>query len=335
MFRLLPLLLVLVVILFVADIAIGSVNIPIGAILNILFDLPTASPAHKSWAVIVMQYRFPKTFTAVLAGAGLAVSGLQTQTLFRNPLASPDLLGMSAGASLGVAVVIFLKNVLPSFIILQGQWLTITAAIVGAGLVLLLLLVLANKTQATTLLIMGFMFTAILGAVVNLLQYFSSADTLQQYIIWTYGALNSVSWQQMPYFFATISTGLLLAFLIQKPLNAWLLGEQYAQSMGVNIAKTKLLLILSVALLAGGVTAFCGFIGFLAVAVPHLTFALCKTSNHQVLLPFAMLLGAVLLLFCDILCSLSPASHLLPVNIVTALLGCPVVIWIVWRQSRG
>jgi iron complex transport system permease protein len=334
MFRYFLLLCLLFCVLFVANIAIGSVSIPVGAIFDSLFGTQTTPITDKSWAIIIKEYRLPKTLTAVLAGAGLAVSGLQSQTLFRNPLASPDLLGLSAGASLGVAAVIFLKNSLPTFLFLQGQWLTITAAIAGAGLVLFLLLVLANKTQATTLLIMGFMFTAILGAVVSLLQYFSSADTLQQYIMWTYGALNSVSWQQMPYFVATISLGLLLALLIQKPLNAWLLGEQYAQSMGVNIAQTKLLLILSVALLAGGVTAFCGFIGFLAVAVPHLTFALCKTSNHYILLPFTMLLGATGLLFCDILCSLSPASHLLPVNIVTALLGSPVVIWVVWKQNR-
>ncbi len=317
--------------LCLVDIAIGSVYIPVWSVVQILFDKQAIHSA--SWELIVLDYRLPKTLTAVLAGAGLAVGGLQMQTLFRNPLASPDLLGISAGASLGVAVVIFLKNSLPTWAWLQGQWLLIGAATAGAVAVLLVLLWVAHHVSATSLLVMGFLFTALIGAFVNLLQYFSRPDTLQQYMIWTFGSLHSTSWQQLPYLAVVVSLGLGLAYLLQKPLNTWLLGEQYAQSMGVNSQQVKILLMLSVGLLAGGITAFCGFISFVAVAVPHLAFYWLRTANLKLLLPMTALLGAIVLLACDILCSLSPSSHILPINIVTALLGSPVVLGLLWRKG--
>jgi iron complex transport system permease protein len=316
-------------ILFVVDITYGSIKIPFSEVLAILF---TDEASTKSWAIIVIEYRLPKAITAILAGVGLSVSGLQMQTLFRNSLASPDLLGMSSGASLGVAVVVLAKNYLPNFLGLQGQWLMVGAAICGAAAVLFLLLIVANNIEASRLLVAGLMITALIGALVSLLQYFSRAEELQQYIIWSYGAIGNVTWEQLPYLTITVFMGLLSAIWLQKPLNIWLLGEQYAQTLGVNVRRTKIAVILSVAILAGGITAFCGLISFVGVAVPHIAFYVVRTSNLRVLLPTTAILGAILLLFCDILCNLPNTSYTLPINIVTAILGSPLVIWLIFRK---
>lgn len=316
--------------LFLIDIAYGSVTIPLQDTILILLS---GENDLTSYHTIVTQYRLPKALTAILAGIGLSISGLQMQTLFRNPLASPDLLGMSAGASLGVAVVILAKNLLPSFVVLQGQWLMVVAAIIGASLVLLLLLSIASRLHTANLLITGLMLTAMIGALVSLLQYFSKAEALQQYVMWSYGAITNVTWQQLPYLALTVFLGLFSAIVLQKQLNSWVLGEQYAQTLGIDVKKTKILLVLSVAILAGGVTAFCGLISFVAVAVPHIAFFVTKTTNHRVLLPMTGLLGAILLLFCDILCNLPYASYILPINIVTAFFGSPLVIWLALKKT--
>lgn len=320
----------LLLIFFIIDIAFGSVRIPFLAVCEVLFYTKTTT--NESWQIIIQEYRLPKAITAILAGIGLSVSGLQMQTLFRNPIASPDLLGISAGASFGVAIIIFLKDSLPNLFWLQGQWLLVFAAIAGAALVLILLLLVAKQVPATTLLIIGFMLTAIFGSLINLFQYFSRPETLQQYLIWSYGSLGSVSWQQMPYLCSSVFFGLFLAFWVQKSLNTLLLGESYAQSMGVNITRTKTIIIISLAFLAGGITAFCGFISFLAVAVPHFAFYIFKTSNQRLLLPATALLGSICLLLCDILCNLVSVTYVLPINIVTSLLGSPILIFIYLRK---
>jgi iron complex transport system permease protein len=314
---------------FVIDIIYGSVAIPFTEIINIF----VGKTSNESWQVIIMQYRLPKSITALLAGMALSISGLQMQTMFRNSLASPDLLGMSSGASLGVAIVVLAKHMLPNFIWLQGQWLLVAAAIIGAFSVLVILLIVAQTIQPSHLLIAGLMLTALIGAFISLLQYFSRAEDLQQYIIWSYGAIGNVTWEQLPYLAIAVFIGFISAFWLQKPLNSWLLGEQYAHTLGVNVKQTKFLLILSVAILAGSVTAFCGLVSFIAVAVPHIAFFVARTSNHRVLMPITGLLGAILLLFCDILCNLPYTSYALPINIVTAIFGSPLVIWLVLRKN--
>ncbi len=314
---------------FVIDIIYGSVAIPFTEIINIFIG----KTSNESWQVIIIQYRLPKSITALLAGMALSISGLQMQTMFRNSLASPDLLGMSSGASLGVAIVVLAKHMLPNFIWLQGQWLLVVAAIIGAFSVLVILLIVAQTIQPSHLLIAGLMLTALIGAFISLLQYFSRAEDLQQYIIWSYGAIGNVTWEQLPYLAIAVFIGLISAFWLQKPLNSWLLGEQYAHTLGVNVKQTKFLLILSVAILAGSVTAFCGLVSFIAVAVPHIAFFVARTSNHRVLMPITGLLGAILLLFCDILCNLPYTSYALPINIVTAMFGSPLVIWLVLRKN--
>jgi len=315
---------------FIIDIIYGSVTIPFQEVVMTLLG----KSSHESWKLIIIEYRVPKAITALLAGIALSISGLQMQTMFRNSLASPDLLGMSSGASLGVALVVLTKNVLPNFIWLQGQWLMVAAAIVGAVLVLFILLIVARNIQPAHLLVTGLMLTALIGAFVSLLQYFSRADDLQQYIIWSYGAINNVTWEQVPYLAITVFLGVISATWLQKPLNAWVLGEQYAQTLGVDIRRTKFFLVLSVAILAGGVTAFCGLISFIAVAVPHIAFFVVRTSNLRILMPFTAILGAILLLLCDILCNLPRTSYTLPINIVTALWGSPLVIWLVMRKKQ-
>ncbi len=321
---------ILLCLLFLIDIGYGSVKIPLLTTIKVLWSCETDL---TSFHTIITQYRIPKALTAILAGIGLSISGLQMQTLFRNPLASPDLLGMGAGASLGVAIVILAKNLLPSFMGLQGQWLMVVAAIVGACVVLLLLLSIAPYLPTTSLLITGLMLTAMIGSLVSLLQYFSKAEALQQYIMWSYGAISHVTWQQLPYLFTTVLVGILVAIALQKQLNGWILGEQYASTLGIDVRKTKILLVLSVAILAGGVTAFCGLISFIAVAVPHIAFYVTKTTNHRILLPFTAILGAILLLLCDILCNLPYTTYILPINIVTAFFGSPLVIWLILKKT--
>jgi iron complex transport system permease protein len=314
--------------LFIVDLLYGSVHIPYQELTHFF----VGDFSKESWKIILVEYRFPKAITAILAGIALSISGLQMQTMFRNALASPDLLGMSAGASLGVATVILAKHNLPDFIFLQGQWLLVLASVCGAFFVLLILLGVANKITSSHLLIVGLMFTALLGALISLLQYFSRAETLQQYIMWSYGAMGNVTWEQLPYLAITVLVGVISAIYLQKSLNIWLLGENYAQSLGVPIRRTRFFLILSVAILSGGVTAFCGLISFVAVAVPHIAFFVAKTANHRVLLPTTAILGAILLLFCDILCNLPTVSFTLPINIVTAILGSPLVIYLALKK---
>lgn len=277
---------------------------------------------------ILHSIRLPKAITAVLSGAALSVSGLIMQTLFRNPLAGPYTLGVSSGASLGVA---FLTMLSVSSFQLSAVSLPI-AACIGATLVLLLVLAVSRKvTSNVSLLIIGMMFGSIAGALVSLLQNFANPDALKLFIVWTLGSLSSVGWSDMQLMIPVLVIGALFVLLAIKPLNGLLLGEDYARGLGINVERTRLYIVLATGLLAGGVTAFCGPIAFIGVAVPHIARGIFKTSNHRVTIPACVLTGACLLLICDMLCSL--AIYPLPISTVSALFGAPVIIWIILKNK--
>jgi len=334
----LPVLLVLglvVLLAFVLDVALGPVRIPLPTVVRLL--LGHAGSADTATSFIINQIRLPKALTAVAAGSGLAVSGLQMQTLFRNPLAGPSVLGLTAGAGLGVALVMLAGGSAAGGFAgrqlgLGGSWALVLAATTGAALVMGLVLILSDRVRDNVvMLIVGLMIASVTGAVVSLWQYFSAPDQIQEYLLWTFGALGGVSGLHLAVLASVVGGGLLLAFASTKPLNALLLGENYARSMGLNVRRSRTLIIAGTSLLAGGITAFCGPIGFVGLAVPHLTRALLGTADHRRLLPGACLVGAALLLGCDCLAQLPGSQTTLPINVVTSLLGAPVVLWVVLR----
>lgn len=326
-----PVLVLLIVLLFFANISLGSVHIPTTAIWAILTG---GSVEQEAWRYILLEFRIPKALTAIFVGMGLAVSGLQMQTLFRNPLAGPFVLGISSGASLGVALLVMAGGLLAYSAIL-GSWLQVTAATIGASLVLFLVLGVSAKVKdSMALLIVGLMLGSATGALVSVLQFFSNKEQLQEYLIWTFGNLGGQTWAELGIFIPLVILGLLLSFILTKPLNALLLGEQYAQSMGLHIAKSRFWIIVSTSILAGCITAFCGPIAFVGIAVPHIARLLFNTSDHRVLVPATSLTGALLMLFCDLLAQLPSAHYTLPINIITSLLGAPVVIWVILRGKN-
>ena len=278
--------------------------------------------------LILHDIRLPKAITAILAGASLSVAGLIMQTLFRNPLAGPYTLGVSSGASLGVA----LLTMLGAFSIQLSAASLPIAACVGATLVLLLVLAVSKRVKNNvSLLIVGIMFGAIAGALVTLLQQFANPDALKLFIVWTMGSLSSVGWSDMELLVPILLLGTVFVLLSLKPLNGLLLGEDYARGLGIHVGRTRLFIVLATGLLAGGVTAFCGPIAFIGVAVPHLARGIFRTSNHRVTIPASALIGACLLLICDTLCSLF--VHTLPISTVSALFGAPVIIWIIMKNK--
>lgn len=305
------------VVLFAVDICSGSIWLsPFGSSLSAL---------EKQ---ILIDIRLPKALTAIIAGIALSIAGLMMQTLFRNPLAGPYTLGISSGATLGVALItmcsIWFTTHTSLFIPL--------AACVGATLVLLLVIVVSKRvTSNVSLLIVGMMFGSIAGALVNVLQNYSNPDSLKLFIVWTLGSLHSVGWSDMPFLFSVVLVGLVIVLCVLKPLNGLLLGEDYARGLGINTVRTRLLIVLATGLLAGGVTAFCGPIAFVGVAVPHIARGILKSSNHRYTLPLSALIGACLLLACDILCSL--ATYPLPISTVSALFGAPIIIWIIMKKN--
>lgn len=329
-------LLVLFVVLgaaFVLSIALGSVTIPVRDILTILAG---GAPERATWTTIVLQFRLPKALTAVLAGAALGVGGLQMQTLFRNPLADPYVLGVSSGASLGVAIVVLAAGsvggtLLAGAGLLSDLGLAAAASIGAAGILIGVVAVASRVRSSVTLLILGIMFGYAVSAAVSLLLYFSIPERIQAYLNWTFGSFGGVTWNQMRIFAPVVIGGLLLAGTLAKALNALLLGEAYAESMGIAIRRARLLIILSTALLSGAVTAFCGPIGFLGIAIPHLSRSLLGTSNHRLLLPGCMLSGAVAALLADILAQAPGNQVVLPLNAIMALIGAPVVVWVILR----
>ncbi len=318
----------------VLNISLGSVSIPFTTIWKGIFggEIPKAS-----WEHIIFQYRIPKALTAVLVGSGLGVSGLLIQTLFRNPMAGPFVLGISSGASLGVALLILGSTSMGGFLggILVSKWSLVLASSLGSFLVLTIVLTVAIRIRDTmALLIIGLMFGSMTGAIVSVLAYFTPAEGIQQYVFWEFGSLGNLSWSELTIFATIFGVGMLLSILMIKALNTLLLGENYARSLGTNLKKTRITLILATSLLAGSVTAFAGPIAFVGLAIPHLTRLFFNTSNHKVLLPAVIGLGSIIMLLCDSIAQLPTSSYTLPINAITALFGAPVVIWLLVRKRK-
>ena len=326
---------VILLMFFLMNISLGSVNIPLNNIIDILIG---KSIEKDAWANIILQFRLPKAMTAILVGAGLSVSGLLMQTLFRNPLAGPFVLGITSGASLGVALLVLATATFGgifTFIGTSGNWMMVLAASFGAGLVLMLVLVAATRVKnSMTLLIIGLMFGSATGAIVSILQFFSSKEQIQSYLIWTFGSVGGLTWREINIFLPIICIGLVAAFLLKKPLNALLLGEDYAQSMGVKIKSVRFMVIVVTSILAGTITAFCGPIAFIGITVPHLCRMIFSTSNHNTLIIASILIGSIIMLFCDIVAQLPGSQFVLPINAVTSLLGAPMVVWIILRKKN-
>jgi len=316
------------------NISSGSVSIPFADVLSTLFGEP---PEIASWKYIIWDYRFPKAFTSILVGAGLSLSGLLMQTLFRNPLAGPFVLGISSGASLGAALLLMGASLLTgytSFAFLGDISLAIAASI-GSFLVLLIVMIVAQRVKDTmALLIIGLMFGSITSAIVSVLAYFSKAENLQRFIFWSFGSVGNLSTNQLILLSGIVALGVLLSVLSVKSLNAFLLGENYAQSLGVSLQKSRLTTIVATGLLAGGITAFAGPIAFVGLAVPHLTRQIFDTMEHKVLIPAVILYGAILMLLCDTLAQLPNSASVLPINAITSLVGAPVVIWLLVRKRK-
>lgn len=315
----------LTVFLFMLDLAVGAVSVPLRDVWNAL----TGGDCPRSTAKIILNIRLIKAVVALLAGAALSVSGLQMQTLFRNPLAGPYVLGISSGASLGVALFILgtplfgLSATFASLGIAGAAW-------IGAAAVLVIIAAVGHRIKdIMVILILGMMFSSGVGAVVQILQYLSKEDSLKAFVIWTMGSLGDVTLSQLYILTPAIAVGLLLAIVTIKPLNLLLFGEEYAVTMGLNIRRSRCLLFLSTTLLAGTVTAFCGPIGFIGLAMPHVTRMLFDNSDHRVLVPGTVLTGASILLLCDLVSKL----FTLPINAITALLGIPIVVWVVLRNK--
>ena len=321
----------LLIVLFLLDLAIGSVPISLGAI----FKTMLGQSENEIYREIILGYRLPKVLTAILAGSALSVAGLLMQTLFRNPLAGPDVLGVNSGASLGVALVTMFSSGLGGFLPGFGAWGLVLAAIAGAvGVLLLVLLVSVRIPDLISLLIVGIMFGYLASSVVSILQNTSNPDTLKVFIVWTFGSLSAVSWKLFPVMASVVFVGLILVFLMRKSLNALLLGENYAKGLGVSISKTRFGIIAATALLAGGVTAFVGPIGFIGITVPHIARGLFKSWDHRVIMPASMLLGALLLMLCDFISQGPFFANTLPINSVTAIFGAPLIIWILLKNRK-
>ena len=326
-------LLLILVICFFGNISLGSVSIPLKETFNSLLG----ASRNETWQYIIQNHRLPKAFTAILVGSGLGISGLLMQTLFRNPLAGPFVLGISSGASLGVALVIlgsgFFGGIFTALLI--SKWSIVIAASLGSFLVLLAVLVVSTKVRDTmAILIIGLMFGSITAAVVSVLSYFSSAEQLQQYVFWGFGSLGNLSWNELLIFFVIYVLGIVLSIISIKGLNTLLLGENYAKSLGLNIKQSRLLIIIATSLLAGTITAFAGPIAFIGLAIPHMTRQVFKTSNHKILLPAVFLFGAIVMLICDSIAQLPNSDYTLPINAITALIGAPVVIWLLVRKRE-
>ncbi len=318
---------------FFATVAVGSVAIPIEDVARVL----TGGEASKStWTTIILNFRLPRALTALLAGAALGASGLMMQTFFRNPLADPYILGISSGASLGVALVVLSFGVgggaLLAGVNLNGDISLAAAASIGAALAMLIVLFIARQTESNmTLLILGLMFGQMTYALVSLLLYFAIPERIEAYLNWTFGSFGGVSWAQLRVFAPLALVGLGATFALGKSLDALLLGEPYARSLGLDVRRARTGIIIATALLAGGVTAFCGPIGFIGVAVPHVCRSLFNSSEHRILIPATILMGALVSLSAGLIAEWPASEVVLPLNVVTALLGAPVVMWIVLR----
>ena len=302
------------------------------ALLDVCSGSIWISPLSTLNSQLLLHLRLPKMLTAILAGASLSVAGLMMQTLFRNPLAGPYILGVSSGASLGVALVTMVTTILPLAFSLSPHSLIATSAIIGSMLTMMLVMLFAKRIRNNvTLLIVGMMVGNIAGALVNMIQNFANPDSLKLFIVWTLGSLSGVSWDELPILTIGIVLAAILVLMLIKPLNGLLLGEDYARGLGIHVERTRWMMVLASCLLAGSVTAFCGPIAFIGVAVPHIARGIFATSNHRLTVPASALIGANILLVCDILCNLGTYS--LPISTMSALFGAPIILWIVLKKK--
>lgn len=322
----------LIIVLFVLNLLTGSVDIPVRDVLSILFSL---SADNDIWHYIIIETRLPQTITAMLCGSALAVSGLLLQTAFRNPLAGPSIFGISSGASLGVALVMLMMggSVTAGLFSVSGFVAILVAAFTGAMLVTAVIFFFSTLVRnSVMLLIIGVMVGYLSSSAITLLNYFATEEGVRSYMIWGMGSFSSVSLAQIPVFAVVTILGLLASVLLIKPLNALLLGEQYAENLGVNIRRTRHLLLVVTGLLTAITTAYCGPIAFIGLAVPHIARLVLGTENHRLLLPSTILCGAVVALLCNFICFLPGESGIIPLNAVTPLVGSPVIIYVITQR---
>lgn len=313
----------------------GSVHIPVREVLHILSGGVSES---SSWNTIILESRLPQAITALLAGAALAAGGLLLQTMFQNPLAEPSILGISSGANLGVAIVIlFLGGTLGSFasFSLFGHLAVVLGAFIGAIVVLALIVWFSLKIQSNSmLLIIGIMIGFFTSGIIFILNFYASVDNIHLFVLWSMGDFSAVGLKQLPFFSITVGLGLITSLLLIKPLNALLLGEKYAANLGVSVTRARVLILLSTGLLTAAVTAFCGPVSFIGMAVPHIARLLSGSSNHKILLPLTLLTGSCMALLCNLLSILPGNSGMLPLNAITPLLGAPVIIYVILNKRK-
>ena len=326
-----------VVLFMFLNIALGSVSIPLPAVWDILTG---TGEAPANWTNIIWKSRFPQVLTALVAGAGLSISGLQMQTVFKNPLADPSVLGISSGASLGVALVVLMSGTIGGIALSQagilGEVALTVAAIAGAMAVMALIVLASHKVKGNvTLLIIGVMIGYLANAIIGILKYFSVEEDVKAYVIWGLGSFSRVSGDQMGIFTGIMAVLIPLSMLSVKTLNLLLLGDGYARNLGLNIKRARILVILSAGVLTAIVTAYCGPIAFLGLAVPHLCRMVFQTSDHRVLMPASVLVGASLALMCNLLARMPGLEGALPVNSVTALIGAPIVASVLFRERKS
>jgi iron complex transport system permease protein len=331
-----PVLAGFLILAFAGDLLFGSVRLSFNDFLDVL----SGKSENQNLDYIIWSLRLPKAITAVLAGSGLALCGLLMQTLFRNPLAGPFVLGISSGASLGVALLVMASSWFGGNALVQvlpyGHWGMVIAAMAGAlAVMLFVILISVRVADSVSILIIGMMFGSATGAIVSLLQYFSDPDTVKSFLVWTFGDISGVNGQHLKLLTPLVFAGIFAGLILRKPLNALLLGENHARVIGVNVKRSRIIIILITSLLTGAITAFTGPIAFVGVAVPHLARAILRTSDHRRLTPATLLCGAIIMLICDILAQLPASNQVLPINTVTAIFGAPVVIWVILRNRRG
>ena len=321
-----------IIMLFAINLIVGSVRIPLADVCDILFD---KFEGKESWKYIVMENRLPQALTAMLCGASLAVCGLMLQTAFRNPLAGPDVFGISSGAGLGVAIVmLFLGGSLSTTLFTVSGFLAIlTSAFIGAIVVTMIILFLSTMVRnSVLLLIVGLMVGYVSSSAVALLNFFASEEGVKSYMVWGMGNFGGVAMDHMLLFALLCLVGIIASIFLIKPLNIMLLGTQYAESLGINIRQIRNLLLVTVGLLTAVTTAFCGPISFIGLAIPHISRLLFRTDNHQILLPGTVLTGAVIALFCNLICYLPGELGIIPLNAVTPLIGAPVIIYVIIKR---
>ena len=321
------------ILLFILNLFVGSVTIPFSDLFNVFFG----SESNPTVSTIVLDYRLPQAVTALFAGAALSVAGLLMQTLFRNPLADPSMLGISSGAGLGVAITILLTGILGgSALSTMGIWSNLgvsLAAFVGATLVLMLILGFSSRVRnMTTLIIIGLMVSYLAGSLTDIMKFFSMKEDIHAFVIWGMGSFSAVGTSKLTFFSISIIIGLFASLFMSKNLNIILLGDLYAENLGINVKRNNLFIILVSGYLTAIVTAYCGPIAFLGLAIPHLTRFIFKTSDHRILVPAVMLIGMVVSLLCNLVARMPGFEGNLPINAVTAFIGAPIVIWVILRK---